>query len=168
MQNRLVITFLLLSLCSCASQPSNFAKLSEAYNTQLAKDAAHQLAAFYPPASTHVAMSQGADDAFGVALQKDLRETGYAVQISGRDWFLSSSSAHNVSRKVDTQTMSAQPLPLSYIVDAIGDNLYRVTIKSGGHVMSRVYSISGDHIARMGAWARSASAQEDDHGTAQR
>ena len=193
-----VIILLLATLSACAPQSSNYAKIPEAYNTQMATDTARQLVKIYPPASTHFVLAQATNDAFGIELQKDLRESGYAVQIGGsgpKDWFSGILSAPAASNKTDfhsdriqksagtdadatyqavpvvavktstpgasapvvmtaNSSSSAPTVPLSYIVDALGDDLYRVTIRCGTQVMSHVYGISGNRLVSAGAWAR--------------
>lgn len=78
---RVIATFLLIALLmACAPQSGNYAGLSKAYNTQIATDTAHRLVALYPPASTHLLISPNNSDAFGTALEKKLRESGYAIK----------------------------------------------------------------------------------------
>ena len=67
-------------LAACAQQSGNYAGLSKAANAQIAADAAHRLVALCPPASTQILLSPDNTDAFGKALEKKLRESGYAVK----------------------------------------------------------------------------------------
>jgi hypothetical protein len=192
MQKYCTLVLLLIALSACTPASNNYAKLSDGYNAQMATDTAHQLVAFYPPASTHFTLSEASKDTFGLTLQKSLRESGYGIQESQGlgDWLPRTVPAANEHSKIlipapkpslskdalnsddpnmDSSDDLSQPQPiksnapvstsvnslaLSYIVDAVGSDLYRVSVKIGTQIMSRVYSISGSRVVAAGAWAR--------------
>ena len=44
--------------------------------------------------------------------------------------------------------------PLGYVVDQMGEGLYRVTVSVGVQALSRVYQVSGNKLAPAGSWTR--------------
>ena len=184
-----ILILALATLVACAPQSGNYAGLSATANDQLATDTARKLEALYPPASTHILLSQATQDVYGEALEKKLRESVYALQPSdGLDWLAASPSAppapaatpapvtppevHTASGKPAkpsntthqaapvipvTQTAPAATqatnLSVGYLVDQLGNGLYRVTITADSRVVSRVYTVSNNHLAAAGAWS---------------
>jgi hypothetical protein len=89
-----ILILALATLTACAQQSVNHAGLSATANAELATDTVRKLEALYPPASTHILLSQATEDAYGEALEKKLRERGYALQSSdGLDWLAASPGA---------------------------------------------------------------------------
>ena len=60
MQKQLLAALCLITVTACTSPYGNYAKVTDSYNTQMADDAANELVALYPPASTHLALLQSA------------------------------------------------------------------------------------------------------------
>jgi hypothetical protein len=141
MQKQLFAALCLMTVTACTSPYGNYAKVTDSYNTQMADDAASELVALYPPATTHLALLQSARDAYGVELVSKLRENGYALEESEK-----------ASSK--PKAIPAASLPIHYTVDNIGAGLYRVTISVSDHMMSRVYSVTGQDMLPAGAWTR--------------
>ena len=132
---KLIISALILGVLSgCASQYGNYTIIPELGNAQIAADTALELALLYPPASTHLVLSQSTKDSYGAELVKNLRERGYALE--------DSSAATSSSNK------------FAYIVDQIGENLYRVQISINSQVLSRVYMNSSKGVTPAGFWTR--------------
>jgi len=139
MRTSLIAALLLTTLSGCASPYGNYASLPEATNVQMADESAHELALLYPPASTHLSISQMARDAYGMELVKQLREAGYGMQDAG-----------SVTHSAD----DTAPLPVSYTVDHLGDELARITVNVGSQSLSRVYNTANDTITAAGSWTR--------------
>jgi hypothetical protein len=134
-----LIAAMLLTLSGCASPYGNYASLPEATNVQMADESAHELVLLYPPASTHLSISQTANDAYGMELVKQLREAGYAMQDAG---------------SVAISGDDTAPLPVSYTVDHLGYELSRITVNVGSQSLSRVYNTANDTITAAGSWTR--------------
>jgi len=146
MRKLLLVT--LVALTACSSHSGNYTKVSDAYNVQMADDSASRLAAIYPPASTRLTLSQKTGDAYGTELVKKLHEKGYALEESNV-WF------SNTPKNTDTSTKPpVSSTKLSYVVDPVGEQLYRVKLTIGPAVLSRVYSITNNIIAPAGSWTR--------------
>jgi len=177
MQKRITSALCLTLLTACAPHYGNYANISGAYNATMADDTADELSRLYPPASTHLTLSQPTVDEFGMELVKQLRQMGYAVENSDaianlfsspapkitessdkKDWSKNHANAEptSVSEIKPNESGSAQGAsrPIGYIVDHLGENLYRVTISIDSRLLSRVYSSSGKGITPAGAWTR--------------
>ena len=170
MHKTLMATLCLLSLNACASPYGNYAKLSDSDNVQMADDTAKKITALYPPALTHINLSQEAKDAYGIELVKKLRENGYAIESGDSFEVLFSSlgaaqadsstlpsKSSVLKNSSTTKTAIAIPdsaLSMGYIVDQLGEGLYQVTVRMGTKSLSRVYQGSGDGMVPAGAWAR--------------
>jgi hypothetical protein len=132
-----------MTVTACTSPYGNYAKVTDSYNAQMADDAANELVALYPPATTHLALLQSARDAYGVELVSKLRESGYALE-----------GTEKVNNRPNAKANAGVSLPIHYTVDTIGSGLYRVTISVSDHMMSRVYSVTGQDMRPAGAWTR--------------
>ncbi len=165
-------------LSACTSPYGNYTTISEAYNAQMADDAAQELSELYPPATTHLMVSQPTPDAYGVELVKKLREYGYAIEngadvnspVSTTDVFREVSSSKPDLSKNHTDAKPSVSVPviktagadnvqagnrsIFYIVDQIEAGLYRVTIRIDSKVLSRVYRGSSKGILPAGSWTR--------------
>lgn len=163
MQKLTIAAFVLGSLTACATQNGNYTKISDAYNVKMADDTVQKLVVLYPPASTHLMLSQDAKDAYGVELVKKLRENGYAIKddrASGHVF----SSVPTIAKTSDSKTESSKTrenkktsgagssTTISYIVDHVGEEFYSVKISIGSKVLSRGYRLSGNDIASAGSW----------------
>ena len=172
MRALLALTLVVL-LAACAPQSGNYVRLNNAATKQIVGDIVQKLTELHPPATTHILLSHAAADSFGDVLEKKLRESGYAVESSdGLDWLLPTSDtkpalAKPTSRKaaktkVASATQKAPILPkapsaknlsVSYVIDHIEGKLYRVMVKADNQVLSRVYTVSDQHLTPAGVWA---------------
>ena len=151
MQKPFFTVLCLLTASACTSHYGSYAKVTDSYNAQMADDSAKELVTLYPPASTHLQISHETGDAYGIELVKSLRESGYAIE-EGKS---TATAANNASATTaDNEGSPAAILPIHYIIDNIGNALYRVTISAGDHTINRVYSVSGDDMLPVGAWTR--------------
>ena len=151
---RILPIFCLATLVACSPNYGNYAKVTDTFNAQMADDSAKEMIALYPPASTHIRLSQEVNDAYGEDLVMKLRESGYALEDGGRFGTLLNSTGSNTSQ---TDTSPAPPTTtkaFGYIVDTLGDDLYRVTLRIDTKIVSRVYRASGDAMVPAGAWTR--------------
>ncbi len=132
---KLIISALILGVLSgCASQYGNYTNIPELNNSQMADDTALELALLYPPASTHLVVSQPTKDSYGEVLVKKLRERGYALE--------------------DSNATTSSSNKFAYVVDQVGENLYRVQISINSQVLSRVYMSSSKGVTPAGFWTR--------------
>ena len=132
---KLIISALILGILSgCTSQYGNFTNIPESNNVQMSNDTALELALLYPPASTHLVISQPTKDFYGEELIKNLRERGYALE--------------------DADAENSSGSPIYYIVDQVEDNLFRVQININSQVLSRVYMSSSKDFIAAGFWTR--------------
>ena len=84
----------------------------------------------WPPAKTRLELKQATPDAFGIALVKGLRESGYAIVEFSPNQIEGPSAAE------------ANILPLGYALDQIGSddaNIYRLTLLVGNESLTRPY-----------------------------
>jgi Conjugal transfer protein TrbH len=162
----------------CAPQSGNVAGAQDSQNQLMAEDSAQTIAKLYPAATTRIFLSQVSNDAYGTALEKRLRESGYAVQKNEGidDWFamispaqstplppskpeLTSSDATHQAVPVLPVTTGAQPIaevtnvPVSYMIDHLDGGLYRLSITLDARQLSRVYAQSSKKFGAAGAWA---------------
>jgi hypothetical protein len=154
MQKLLVVLCLILS--ACTPPYGNYTKNVDAVNVQMADDSADELAALYPPASTRFSISQDSKDAYGTELLKSLREKGYALEegSSLSNFIVHPTPLATASGAASSPEKTTSNKCFGYIVDQLGEGLYRVTIRIGSACLSRVYSVSGNRIAPAGAWSR--------------
>lgn len=144
----LSISLLLVGLAGCAtttpSSYGNFTQSAVANDQKMADDAAKQLAALYPPATTRFNLQHLTPDAFGSTMIEALRTKGYAVlelkpEPAGQGKPLA----------------GAPGLPLSYILDqAGGSGLYRVTLLVGNQSLARAYQAKDGTVYPAGHWVR--------------
>jgi len=154
MQKPFLAVLCLIAVSACTSPYGNHAKLTDSYNSQMADDGVHELTALYPPATTHIALLQPTEDAYGIELVKSLRESGYAIE-QGGDANSAYDAANNAPMVTDnTEAPPAAILPIHYTVDSIGGALYRITISAEDQTINRVYSVNGDDMLPVGAWTR--------------
>jgi hypothetical protein len=138
------------ALAACASTPlyGNFLEhTSVRAQTFFALDTAAQLRRAYSPAALSLVVPS-ARDPFGLALVARLRRQGFAVADEG---------------------VAAPPhaLTVRYVVDAIGDQLYRITLtvrrtRDDALItrMSRAYGQQDGMVRAAGAWTRQTAAEE--------
>lgn len=134
MQKIILSALVIGALSGCVSQYGNYTNIPESSNVQMADDTAVELALLYPPASTHLIFSQPTKDSYGEELVKKLRESGYALE--------------------DTDVATSSGNKFAYVVDQVGENLYRVQISINSQVLSRVYMSSSKGVTPAGFWTR--------------
>ena len=138
--NKLIAAVLLsIALSGCVTIPPPYGNFIEGGGQAvIATDTVAQLVALYPPAKTSFALAQPpAEDAFGVALVKELRAEGYAISIH----------TPVKGRQPETDGMK-----LSYVLDNVGKNLY-ITLRIGEQALSRAYLRRGGELSPAGYWA---------------
>jgi len=140
----------------CASSPTpatlgNFAERdTPAGDKLMADDAAKQLAALYPPASTRINLQLATPDAFGASLVAALRVKGYAL---GEFQPVPAPDARGGAMT----SVAGQPgdIALAYVVDQpIDARTYRVTVLLNSQSLSRLYQMKDGALAPAGYWVR--------------
>jgi type IV secretion system protein TrbH len=139
----LFLTPFLLAGCASTELVGNFVppQTTPSLNRTMAYDTVKRLVPLYPPASTRFNLAQATPDSYGTALVEFLRAKGYAI----------------LEFKPGTQainpTTEAQALPLRYVLDAQGSELYRVMVSIGPKTLSRAYTVQNNTVTPAGAWA---------------
>jgi hypothetical protein len=143
MKKLAVSTVFALSLVSCATSPTgNYLQKTAADQQRLAGDAVKQLSTLWPPAKTELSMQQDTPDAFGTALVKGLRESGYSLM------------EYN-PKAAKKKAPAGATLPLRYVLDQAGNSgLYRLTLTIGTQTITRPYFVDGGAFVPAGYWAR--------------
>jgi hypothetical protein len=152
------------SLAGCATPElpayGNFTQSAPAAMEQtLADDAAKQLAALYPPASTRLDLQQATPDTFGSRLVESLRAKGYALLEfkPGAKTAALPATATATATATDraTDRTASAGKPLRYILDQFDANLYRLTVRVGDQSLTRAYAPAQSGTLRpAGAWVR--------------
>ncbi|WP_039816517.1 lipoprotein [Xanthomonas arboricola] len=140
---------LALGGCATTGQYGNFVPPAAAVDQQqLAREAAQQLVALYPPAKTRLELKQATPDAFGQALVLTLRERGYAL-------LEFNPASANAQATAAVEPAGLAGLPLRYVLDQAGDtNLYRLTLLVGNQSITRPYLVQDGSFAPAGYWVR--------------
>lgn len=121
------------------------------HQTKLASEVAQQLQTLYPPASTRLNMLNPADDTFGLQLITLLRNQGYAFEQRTSPSIATTSKA---SASASLNSSPSASTPFTYTLDEISSpQSYRVTLKLGSQVLTRAYSVHGDTVLAISAWA---------------
>lgn len=152
MRRRLITRALTLSvataLVGCTSWPVSrsqsqgfHAPLSDALAAQLAADAYGQITAHYPPAQTVLLLPQETTDPFGIALADQLRTAGYGVQ-----------QGSQVTPVVTATVPNAKPL--TYLVAAMSQSEYRVTVMVDSTQFNRAYVSLPDGLHAASLWTQ--------------
>jgi hypothetical protein len=122
---------LALAGCATTSQYGNYLPSATIeQQSGFASEAVKQLAKRWPPAKTRLELKQATPDAFGIALVKGLRESGYAIL------------EYSPKQTEDPSITEANILPLRYALDQIGSddaNIYRLTLLVGNESLTRPY-----------------------------
>lgn len=146
------LAVLAIGLAGCATigpatTYGNFTQsVPAAFNQTMADDAAKQLVAVYPPASTQLDLQHATQDAFGVALVESLRIKGYAI--------LEFKPTAQVASIVTNEPANTSK-PLRYVVDQAESNLYRLTLLVGNQSLTRAYATAQNGaLYPAGAWLR--------------
>ena len=148
------LAMIMVGLAGCATtgQSTTYGNFTQsvpaALNQTMADDAAKQLVAVYPPASTQLDLQHATQDAFGVALVELLRIKGYAVSEF-------KPAAQVTAATAVTNEPANSNKPLRYIVDQAESNLYRVTLLVGNQSLTRAYATAQNGtLYPAGAWLR--------------
>ncbi|MBB1602620.1 MULTISPECIES: TrbH Mating pair formation protein [Burkholderiales] len=153
MRKTAFLALLVVGLAGCATTaPSTYGNFTQsapaAFNQTMADDAAKQLVAVYPPASTRFDLQHATPDAFGSSLVESLRAKGYALLE-----FKPAAPASAASAATDATATAGKPL--RYILDQAESNLYRVTLLVGNQSLTRAYSAAQNGtLYPAGAWVR--------------
>ena len=147
-----VLAALMLGACATTGPApyGNYLAAAAVDQQKLAGDAVKQLAVLWPPARTRLALQQPTPDAFGAALVKVLRESGYALTE-----FAPEATKVKSSEAPAPTTSAGQPLPLRYVLDQAGTpNLYRLTLTVGSQSITRPYLERNGTLVPAGYWVR--------------
>ena len=159
-----IAAVLALTLTGCATTAPSTASygnyLQSAHlDQQLAGEAVKQLATLYPPAKVRLELQQPTPDAFGRALVKSLRDSGYALlefnPAADKAETPPASSPVTEALVVQPPASASLTLPLRYVVDQAGSsNLYRLTLMVGNQSLSRAYAEQDRALVPAGYWVR--------------
>ena len=147
-----VLAALVLGACATTGPApyGNYLAAAPVDQQKLAGDAVKQLTVLWPPAKTRLALQQPTPDAFGTALVKALRESGYALAEFNPD-----AAKMKSSETPAPTTTVGQPLPLRYVLDQAGPpNLYRLTLAVGSQSITRPYLERNGTLVPAGSWVR--------------
>ena len=147
-----VLAALMLGACATTGPApyGNYLAAAAVDQQTLAGDAVKQLAILWPPAKTRLALQQPTPDAFGSALVKALRESGYALAE-----FNPEAAKEKTSAALEANAAAGQPLPLRYVLDQAGTpNLYRLTLAVGSQSITRPYIERNGMLVPAGYWVR--------------
>jgi len=140
MRMNALVTVCALALAGCVtSSPygNHLQQSSAASQEQMARDAAQQLSAIWPPAKTRIELHQSTPDAFGTALVRELRERGYAT----------------LEFNPAVPPAPSTSVPLRYVLDEAGA-MYRLTVMLGDQSISRPYKENDGALVPAGYWVR--------------
>lgn len=149
-----ILAFAFLALLSgCATQTGNYANASPEISEAMASDVANYLDKAYSPAKTQLNFTNeiSINDYFGLSLQDNLRQKGFAVQLHSKNEQSQNIEQNKAITEHDTRLLN---LPLKYIVDHLEQNSYRVTVYLPEAVLSRAYSIENGVFTPLGSWGR--------------
>lgn len=146
MKKLLIIAALFLSACS--SQLGNFSHASTSELNAMAQDVSDYLNQAYSPAKTQFSFENkiSESDYFGLTLQENLRQKGFAVKLSQK-----TEKSNLENAETDPRLLN---IPVKYVVDGLDDNNYRVTLYFPDSVISRAYATNRGRFTSLGAWVR--------------
>lgn len=152
------VAVLALALAGCATNSlyGNHLQSATVDQQKLADEAVKQLAVLWPPAMTRFELQHVTPDAFGAALVKGLRDSGYAlVEFSPEAAKANASVASAPSPAVVAPASATKSLPLRYVLDQAGaPNLYRLTLTVGDQSITRPYLEQDGALVAAGYWVR--------------
>lgn len=153
MKKILMLAYLAL-VSGCATQTGNYSNASPEISEAMASDVANYLDKAYSPAKTQLNFTNeiSVNDYFGLSLQDNLRQKGFAVQLHSKNSQSQNTTEQNKAvTELDTRLLN---LPLKYIVDHLEKDSYRVTIYLPEAILNRAYSIEGGTFTPLGSWGR--------------
>ena len=126
-----------LTTTACATtQVGNYSNANDQALNTMAVSAIAQVSAVLSPAQSTLVLSQETTDVFGSIILKGLRGAGFAVA------------------EIET-TAPAGAIPVSFLLDAVGENFYRLELKIGGARLARAFSVKqGGVVEPSGIWAK--------------
>ncbi len=158
MRNIAIGTVFALALTGCATTGPYGNYLGESTDVdqnQLAGEAVKQLVTLYPPAKVRLELQQPTPDAFGAALIKDLRESGYAVLEFDPKAAKATTPATPEAPIEQPAPSASQTQPLRYVIDQAGiPNMYRLILMVGAQSITRPYLYQDGALAPAGYWVR--------------
>ncbi|HHS8316182.1 TPA: hypothetical protein ACTUNV_002635 [Legionella pneumophila] len=136
---RWLVMVLCISLWGCASVPEgNFTHAPDGVYQVMAHDVVSRLSGLHAPAHTMIHIKSQKTDAFTTLLIHSLRRKGYSV---------------NEQTALKTRAAGMQVVMLSYVLDEpLKSGIYRITINTGAHVLSRAWRAQGSSIQPLGLW----------------
>lgn len=142
----LIVVTLLVGGCATGPGPRGFYAntLTSNHTAKLAEDAAKQMTALYPPASTYLSIKQPTQDPFGTALVGLLRGNGYALA--------EVPTARN--QQARAAVMATAGVDFGYVVDMVGVDQCRVSLTVGNEAINRLYLVSTNGLSAIGYWVR--------------
>ncbi|MDP1773601.1 MAG: hypothetical protein Q8L15_15120 [Methylobacter sp.] len=133
----IVVGILALFSAGCANQ-TTVPGLPETAYTEIATDAAKQLATLYTPAKTHFVLKANDNTLFNNAVKRQLRNSGYAL--------------HESTEAAPEKTEAKQ---LTYVLDALTNvafyNYYRLTLSVDEAQLSRLYD--ANNLTKPNYWS---------------
>ena len=145
---------LALSGCATNSPYGNHLQSASVDQQKLAGEAVKQLVVLWPPAKTRLELQQVTPDAFGAALVKGLRDSGYALVEFNPAAAKTNASAASAPSPTVVAPASASLL-LRYVLDQAGaPNLYHLTLMVGNQSISRPYLEQDGALVPAGYWVR--------------
>jgi hypothetical protein len=151
-----VVAPLALVLAGCATPApyGNFVPSGTGDPQKLAGDAVKQLTTLWPPAKTRLELKQATPDAFGAALVKGLRASGYALLEFNPEKTQAPASDSPAPARPPTATATLAQ-PLRYVLDPVGGTaLYRLTLRVGTQSLTRPYLERNGTLVPAGYWVR--------------
>ncbi|MDG6882811.1 conjugal transfer protein TrbH [Phocoenobacter uteri] len=142
---KFILSIMCIVLVGCSSKFGNYSNASVDISSAMAQDVTEQLNSFYSPATTLFKFKNSIppSDHFGLMLQDNLRQKGFAIQLK----VVNSNTGNN-------QDIGLSTLPLSYIVDKLDTKSYRVTVYLPEAIFSRAYSIDEGKFQKIGNWVK--------------
>lgn len=148
-------TFVCIALvlcCGCIKRPvkpEKYGNFANAESAILIHDAMSLIQSAHPPAKTRFVLLQTADDAFGVALLKTLRASGYGVD------------EYTPPVKGDKYMTADEPprvFAFAYVLDYSEPGELQLVLNIGDEIYSRTYTVKGEgrdtNYAAAGYWTR--------------
>ena len=147
-------TFVAVALvlcCGCINRarPEPYGNFANIESTALVHEAMALIQSAYPPAKTRLVLLQTADDAFGTALVKTLRASGYGIE-------------EYTPPAKDDKYMTVDDPPkvfgFAYVLDYSEPGQLHLTLNVGAELFSQIYTVTGEGkdavFTSQGYWTR--------------